>query len=437
MRVRDDVGHNLNATIGLEEIAGGVRILFESQGPKRNTDYVSAFDLILTRLAKLRATLLHAAVVSAATKHLSFGERRLVIESRPYPIQLEPTDYFFEIGRLLRGAAARVGRRPGAGGGGNPTKRVEVLFKLPDRDPVPFSWIADRLGLSTDAAFEGGVAGEDWTENEVSLIIRDYFEMLTLEVDGQPYNKAARNRALRETMRSRSQGSIERKHRNISWVLHTLRLRSIVGYKPLQNAQGLLFDAVREYIESNGLRVARVLAEFEKPPPPAPTPASFTKALVATPANQGVLSTTARNRSPRKLDFAQQDERNRALGRNGEQWVVELERDRLSLNGRQDLAAKVEWVANTQGDGAGYDVLSKDLDGADRFIEVKTTTGGKLTPFVLTACELACSREYGSRFQLYRVFDFKSKPKFFMVPGPLDTTLTLEPCEFRARFRRN
>ncbi len=100
MRVRDDVGHTLDATIGLEEIVGGVRILFESQGPKRNTDYVSAFDLILTRLAKLRATLLDAAVVSAATEHLSTGERRLVLESRPYPIQLEPTDYCFESKRL-------------------------------------------------------------------------------------------------------------------------------------------------------------------------------------------------------------------------------------------------------------------------------------------------------------------------------------------------
>jgi hypothetical protein len=38
--------------------------------------------------------------------------------------------------------------------------------------------------------------------------------------------------------------------------------------------------------------------------------------------------------------------------------------------GRTDLLAAIEWT-DTQGDGAGYDIHSKDSDGSDLFIEVK------------------------------------------------------------------
>ncbi len=46
------------------------------------------------------------------------------------------------------------------------------------------------------------------------------------------------------------------------------------------------------------------------------------------------------------------------MARLGEQFVVEIERKRLLEARRDDLAAKVEWVAETLGDGLGYDVLS-------------------------------------------------------------------------------
>ena len=78
-------------------------------------------------------------------------------------------------------------------------------------------------------------------------------------------------------------------------------------------------------------------------------------------------------RPPTKIDFAERDARNRKLGRSGESWVVELEKRTLINAGRKDLAERVDWVSDRLGDGLGYDIVSSDELGADKFIEVKTT----------------------------------------------------------------
>lgn len=57
-----------------------------------------------------------------------------------------------------------------------------------------------------------------WTETEIDLIVADYFAMLGVEIEGRPFNKAERNRALQEVL-ARSRGSIEFKHQNISAVM--------------------------------------------------------------------------------------------------------------------------------------------------------------------------------------------------------------------------
>jgi hypothetical protein len=121
------------------------------------------------------------------------------------------------------------------------------------------------------------------------------------------------------------------------------------------------------------------------------------------------------------------------LGRLGEEFVFELERARLREEGRDDLARKVDWVAQTVGDGLGYDVLSFDeSSGAERLVEVKTTGLGKAFPFYVTATEVRCSEDMPDRFHLYRVFDFASDPRLYVLPGPLRATCRLDPVEYRA-----
>src|ERR1051325_10286894 len=63
--------------------------------------------------------------------------------------------------------------------------------------------------------------------------------MLTLELRGILYNKAEHNRHLQGII-SRSHGSIERKHQNISAILIECGYPYIDGYKPLGNYQELL-----------------------------------------------------------------------------------------------------------------------------------------------------------------------------------------------------
>ena len=84
----------------------------------------------------------------------------------------------------------------------------------------------------------------------------------------------------------------------------------------------------------------------------------------------------------------------------------------MLFHARDDLAAKVEWVAETCGDGLGFDVLSFDeADDSEWWIEVKTTGLGKHFPFYVTANEVRCSEDCPDRFRLYRVFDFARNPR--------------------------
>src|ERR1700736_4510585 len=70
------------------------------------------------------------------------------------------------------------------------------------------------------------------------------------------------------------------------------------------------------------------------------------------------MLTPAVRRLVGKFDPAERDARNRDLGKAGEKFVVEFERDRLRRAGRNDLAEDVGWVADLDGDGYGYDVRS-------------------------------------------------------------------------------
>src|SRR5262249_53056553 len=137
----------------------------------------------------------------------------------------------------------------------------------------------------------------------------------------------------------------------------------------------------------------------------------------------------------RKFDPAVRDAANRALGKAGEQYVVELERARLTHLGRPDLAASVSWIADEVGDGLGYDLQSFAQEGSPLVIEVKTTRGPIDTPFFVSENERHVAAERGAAFQIYRLFNFGTDPKVFKVSGPLEGTLSLEPTAYRARVR--
>jgi hypothetical protein len=84
----------------------------------------------------------------------------------------------------------------------------------------------------------------DWSEQEVRLVVADYFSMLEEELLGKPLNKTEHRKALGPRLAGRSDGSIEFKHANISAVLAGQGLLYIEGYKPRSNYQSLLAQGV-------------------------------------------------------------------------------------------------------------------------------------------------------------------------------------------------
>ncbi len=151
------------------------------------------------------------------------------------------------------------------------------------------------------------------------------------------------------------------------------------------------------------------------------------------------LRTRSKKRAPSvprvtKKNFAEQDARNRDIGEAGEHFVIEYERFRLRLIGRNDLAEKVTWASKDIGDGLGYDIISFSDCGDELLIEVKTTQGGSATPFFLSSNEVVVSRERASQYVLYRVFDFLKSPKLFVLRGALEDLLDLHPVSYRARL---
>jgi hypothetical protein len=106
---------------------------------------------------------------------------------------------------------------------------------------------------------------DDWSREEVEAAVSDYFDMLAMELRGQPFNKADHNRNLQKLLNNRPRGSIERKHQNISAVLIELGYPYIDGYKPLGNYQRLLRDIIEERLNgATSLDQAAAIA-VEKP----------------------------------------------------------------------------------------------------------------------------------------------------------------------------
>ena len=272
------------------------------------------------------------------------------------------------------------------------------------------------------------MANGDWTDKENDLIVADYFAMLADDSAGRPYNKADHNRELQRRI-DRSRTSIEFKHQNISAVLKALGEDWIPGYKPAFNFQLTLVDAVKRWLARNPAWLGRSDAapiedaQLWVGPPPTlsnqPPPEELERVL----------------HIARIEDVAGRDERNRALGRAGEERVLGHERAVLKGEGRDDLARKVRWVSDEDGDGDGYDIASFVPDGRPRLIEVKTTNGWDRTPFHISRNELAVAKERRAEWCLFRLWNFSREPKAFELRPPLDAHVSLTATTFQASFR--
>ena len=280
----------------------------------------------------------------------------------------------------------------------------------------------------------------NWSDNEIDAIVGDYFDMLGHEQAGRALNKAEHRRALMGTI-GRSEGSIERKHMNISAVMAALGLPYIDGYKPYRNYQKALFEAVEarlgkapdlhalltgetvEVRRESPETLARPGLVFDEAPPPREMPAQAVPEYI-------------RRIVHRFEPPAERDARNRYLGKAGEALVFEVERRRLNELGRKDLSDRVRWVARDDGDGYGFDILSFDGTGdeanRERWLEIKTTNGPRTTPFFITKNELCVSKKRPDVFRIVRLYDFQRQVRAYRLEPPLEEQVWLSPTIYRA-----
>lgn len=277
------------------------------------------------------------------------------------------------------------------------------------------------------------MAQRPWSRLEVEATVRDYMEMLSLELRGETFNKRQRNERLREFLDNRSRGAVEYKHENISAVLIELGMPYVKGYKPRSNVQALLREVVPKHISPGLLQMVVEDVDAE-----AKLTVNDALALKVVDAPQRKVPQEVRDERwmpsdhAVPVDYLRREERNRSLGDAGEALVMAYERARLRDAGRDHLAGKVEQVSKTKGDRAGYDIHSYELNGQDRLVEVKTTRYGQYTPFYISASEVKFSAKNWDKYHLYRLFEFRKEPKLFVLPGDVSTNVNLEAVNFRA-----
>jgi superfamily II DNA or RNA helicase/diadenosine tetraphosphate (Ap4A) HIT family hydrolase/SOS-response transcriptional repressor LexA len=130
-KLRRANGKPLDASFSVEPVGEHLSVIVEARGgtvgskDERNTEYATGLELLLLRLAAKGLKISDAVVESKDTLTLPIEERRLHLEGRPFPVTLDDVE---KIRRALSAAQAKVGRKPGAKGSGNSTKRIRLTI---------------------------------------------------------------------------------------------------------------------------------------------------------------------------------------------------------------------------------------------------------------------------------------------------------------------
>ena len=302
-------------------------------------------------------------------------------------------------------------------------------FPVTDKQDTALRQMIDAMGST-----ESGTHGTEWAPWEVGIVVPAYFSMLHDDLDGKEFVKKHRYLQVSERLAGgRNFKSVERKFQNISAVLYLEDLAHIQGLKPMWNFQDELQEAVLEWLDGPAGEREQ-LRDVPRPwEAPQPTPEASADLEVPPPAVSPRSDSADRRREiARSYDAARLDATKRRLGRLGEEWAVEYERDRLKMADRPDLAAQVVRVAG-KNDALGWDVESFAEDGERRLLEVKTTGMGIKTPFILTSNERKRWEDHLGEYEVFRIFDFGSNPHFYRLTGMPEDEAQLTAASWEVR----
>ncbi len=162
------------------------------------------------------------------------------------------------------------------------------------------------------------------------------------------------------------------------------------------------------------------LADYRQPdftPNPSPT---FIELDILPPSQPNSKFTTPKTSKNGNPDYEKETRKLKKLGDRGEKIVMDLEKKRLTDANKKDLARKIERVS-LHSDSLGYDILSFDLDGTKRYIEVKATRSkvGNAN-FFFSANELRTAQNIDN-YYIYMVYDVTSEtPKIWAIKNPFN-----------------
>jgi hypothetical protein len=130
------------------------------------------------------------------------------------------------------------------------------------------------------------------------------------------------------------------------------------------------------------------------------------------------------------IDFQTKAKDLKDLGDAGEKLVKQYEIKYLIEKGLKQKSLDVKIVK----DGKGFDILSFDELGNEKFIEVKTTTGGELNPFYLSENEVAFMRKNINSYCIYRIYNYdeeNNSGEFFEIKGNVENQILMKPTQYQ------
>jgi hypothetical protein len=119
----------------------------------------------------------------------------------------------------------------------------------------------------------------------------------------------------------------------------------------------------------------------------------------------------------------------------GENWVLGYEQKDLSSKGYSSLAQNVKRISENNL-AAGYDVLSFEVEGTEKFIEVKTTALSR-KEFFLSSNELEVAKEFKNQYWIYFISEIFGIPNLIKIHNPASQVgklITLTPTSFRVQI---
>ncbi len=121
------------------------------------------------------------------------------------------------------------------------------------------------------------------------------------------------------------------------------------------------------------------------------------------------------------------------IGELGEIAVLEYEKEYLIKRGKKLLADKVKRVSLIDV-SAGYDILSYDVNGNEKYIEVKSTSTNQ-EDFIITKNEVDTSRKLKSKYFIYRITKLNDQEAELVIIKDFYKKIgheyRLEPTQFR------